>query len=451
MLSRLTQAIILVALLISISHYGHSETDNYESAPILAASKILSPTILNSPDYTIQEQVYNDSYMNNFTVNSNFGVFFATGEMQLENLVHEIKVLKEIEQKYPSQSVAQDAALATGKKIIVAPVHAVEKVVDTVSDPNALKKTITAVPRGVTNLFKFAASTVEAGVDLVSNTNTDTSKSAQKSDSTSVKLNDVTDYVSDKALDLTGYNQAATALMKEYALDPYTQNQRIRSEIRRVAGIQSGVGIAGRFIPSVATISGVGSFNHYVDMAGSVAAYEDPKKLEALNTKVLDAIGKNDQQKASWDDSFKNNQSYTPLTRAILLNNLKLLGDIRGRAGFIQMASNAQDSETAQFYVTASHKLLKLHQQQEALKELVTDVKLPAALSKSNKLYIPLPVDHVVWTKEIAQIFRNFKSRIVQKYKVSSTTVILSGTISPRCSQELKILGADSVLVNQRF
>src|SRR5207244_3342689 len=41
----------------------------YESAPVLSASKILPPELLAGPNHHVEERVYNDGYLNRYTVN----------------------------------------------------------------------------------------------------------------------------------------------------------------------------------------------------------------------------------------------------------------------------------------------------------------------------------------------------------------------------------------------
>ena len=52
---------------------------DFEELPELTASEILKPEILKGPNYTVREPVPTSSGMNQFTIDSEFGVFQADG------------------------------------------------------------------------------------------------------------------------------------------------------------------------------------------------------------------------------------------------------------------------------------------------------------------------------------------------------------------------------------
>ncbi len=431
-----------------------SAEDQFEIPPTLIASKILPKELLKSANHQVAENVSNDGYMNTYRITSPFGEFSARSKLHLESKVYEIAVISEIKKKYPSTTVAKDAALQTGEKILTAPVKAVNKAVDTVSDPEALKKTARAIPGGAKKLFSFAASAVSSGAEYLYDTSKNAFNDEEKDSSSSKKntIGDAVDYISEKALDYSGYNRAVSDLMKEYALNPYTDNEVLLSEIRRIASIKSSIGVSGKFVPGI-PLPVVGSFNSYVGKANSLAAYEDPKKIATLNQKMLDAIGSAEGKKPGWESKFMSNEAYTPITRSILLNNLKLLSGVPGLSSFIESASNAQDREIAGYYMVASTQLLAFHQKREPLQVVVMEANLPAGIGKSGNLFIPIPVDHLVWTKEVSKIFHGFRERVIKKYqvKIKSVEIQLAGTVTKKCQAELKKLGTTQIIENKGY
>jgi hypothetical protein len=59
----------------------------FEELPELKASKILKPELLKGPHYAVRDPVPTSSGMNQFTIDSDFGVFGADGnEMLLQRL-----------------------------------------------------------------------------------------------------------------------------------------------------------------------------------------------------------------------------------------------------------------------------------------------------------------------------------------------------------------------------
>ena len=66
---------------------------DYEELPELKASEILKPEILKGPNYTVREPVPTSSGMNQFTIDSEFGVFQADGNEMLLQRVKEIYMI----------------------------------------------------------------------------------------------------------------------------------------------------------------------------------------------------------------------------------------------------------------------------------------------------------------------------------------------------------------------
>jgi hypothetical protein len=76
------------------------------------------------------------------------------------------------------------------------------------------------------------------------------------------------------------------------------------------------------------------------------------------------------------------------------------------------------------------------------LKRIVTSLYLPAAVTSTKVLYVPLSVDYLFWTSEVAGIFDDFKTRVTLEEKFASVEVRVRGRVSPRARQGLEKLGA---------
>ncbi|MDH3476204.1 MAG: hypothetical protein OEM59_21195, partial [Rhodospirillales bacterium] len=91
----------LAALALSFGVATAAGAVEFERPANRAASKILPAEILTGPHYRIREEVVSYGYMHHFTVDSDFGVFKATGDGALRKLLNEIRAiaaLKEIRQ-----------------------------------------------------------------------------------------------------------------------------------------------------------------------------------------------------------------------------------------------------------------------------------------------------------------------------------------------------------------
>lgn len=448
--------IAALQLLSALFVVANTHAQSYEQPPILAAREALPQTILENKLYTVAPAVTNDGYMNSYTVKSKYGEFTTRGTYFMIKLATEIEVLQFIETNFPTHQVVLAAAGDTAVDIATAPVRATKKVYDTVSDTDKLSSTVKSIPGGVANIFKFAADSV----GTVATTAYDVGKSAvtggkKDSDkSTGSEISKAYSMAEDAALDFIGYNKAYRDIAQVLKVDPFTENTVLRSELVRIASLRTSVRVGSRFVPTL-SIPGIGTASRYLGYAEKTAAYEDPKKVDELNRKVFDALGKGGDKErfAESAKAFFDNDSYTPVMRKVVLDTIKKL-DSAGTSNLeklLEAAAKASSRAIAQFYVLAISKLGELHTKKDPLVTVIRNGTIPAAVSKSGHLYIPLPVDHLVWTEYVAKIFTGVHDTIEPSYGVKQSTILIGGTVSKRCEAELRKLGAEYVKTGVEF
>jgi hypothetical protein len=115
--------------------------------------------------------------------------------------------------------------------------------------------------------------------------------------------------------------------------------------------------------------------------------------------------------------------------------------DVAGRALFIKAALQAKNEPTSLYFVSVAEALEKIDQARP-LKRIVSSLYLPAAVTKTGVLYIPLSVDYLFWTEEVAGIFDDFKTRVMNEEKFSSVEIHVRGKISTRARMALESQGA---------
>ena len=420
----------------------------YESPPTFQADRVLKPKLVKGELFSVGPSVRNDGYLNHFALRSKFGTFDARGTLTLQKRIQELYALEVLEKEFPSSGVASKAVGESAVGIVTGPVRSVQKAYNHVSDKEKLKKTGKSIPGGVANLFGAAASAVSDGATFVY----ETGSSALRGDSegTSAQFDKAGEVIVDAAEKYTGYDKAYRELSRALKIDPYTDNEVLRKELRRVALIQSGVKTGARFAPGLYGIPHVGTVNRYMDRAEEVAAYEDPKKVEALNAKIAEALGEADKNYSAAQKRFFANKYFTPLSRRIVLKNLERLKGVKDVGMFLDMAGRVRSREAAALYISAGESLADYHDKEGRLLSLVSQVVVPAGVTKNGDLIVPLPVDHLVWTKEVATVFKDFEKRVTN-YPVRRSEIRIAGTASPRAIEELKRLGAEDVKQNSGY
>ncbi|HSK31174.1 MAG TPA: hypothetical protein VLA17_14545, partial [Candidatus Limnocylindria bacterium] len=91
-------ALALTALLTMASASKVKAQGGYEPSAILGASKILPPEILAGPNHRVDERVYNDGFLNRYTVLSKFGGIVAVSTPMLRKRIAEVNAMVRMEQ-----------------------------------------------------------------------------------------------------------------------------------------------------------------------------------------------------------------------------------------------------------------------------------------------------------------------------------------------------------------
>ena len=122
----------------------------FEELPELEASEILKPELLKGPHYVVRDPVPTGSGMNQFTIDSDFGVFEADGnEMLLERL-------KEIDAIARLQEVSRTDEFK--KSLLAAAKSPLNSAQNIARDP---AQAISNVPKGIMKFLGRAKETVE--------------------------------------------------------------------------------------------------------------------------------------------------------------------------------------------------------------------------------------------------------------------------------------------------
>ena len=122
----------------------------FEELPELKASEILKPELLKGPHYVVRDPVPTASGMNQFTIDSDFGVFEADGNEML------LQRLKEIDAIARLQEVSRTDEFK--KSLVAAAQSPLNSAKNIARDP---AQAISNVPKGIMKFLGHAKETVE--------------------------------------------------------------------------------------------------------------------------------------------------------------------------------------------------------------------------------------------------------------------------------------------------
>lgn len=415
---------------------------NFEKPVILKASEILAPEIIKGPNHTVSEQVTNDGYFNNYTIKSDFGTFSVEDQALLETRIGEMAALAELD-KFSSSSVFADAAYKAGKGIVLAPVNIVKKTAKTVSDPEKMADTLSAIPEGAEKLFSWVYRQGKNAANAVGDTFSGSSETPKKREtaaeekSTAQAVGDTLDQGAAFGLKYLGYTKRQREWFRKLKVNPYTSNDLLRDEVMRVAGIETAVGTAFKFVPGLGLLGELSTFNTWYERAEKLSLYEDPDSIAKKNQKELVALGVPEELLKC----FAENKAYTPWSRRFISSSLSTLGaEVSGHSNFIRAACKATNEPSTLYFVSVAEALEKRHAR-APIRSIVASTYLPAAMMKDGTLFVPLSVDHLFWTEQVAGFFREFEQQVIKPSKPVRVQVVIRGKTSNRAREALMKLG----------
>lgn len=401
----------------------------FEAPPFnLRASKTTPQHLLRGPYHSIREEVYNDGYFNSYTISSKFGSFSVEGNTLLETRIAELIALAELD-KLSSSSVFLDASYKAGKGILLAPVNVVKKTAETLSDPQKIRDTLSAVPEGAERLFSWVYRQGKSAVNAVSSSNSGSERSTPKESTNKSTVSDTMNKGANLGLKYIGYTKRQLEWFRKLKVNPYTSNQILRDEVMRVAAIETAVGTIFKFVPGLGLLGELNTVNSWYERAERLALYEAPDVIADKNRAELKALGVQDET----IKAFLSNTAYNPWSRRFISNSLTAIGaDVAGHEEFIRSA-NIADNEPTTLYFVAVAEALELRHRRAKLAKIIANGNLPAAISAQGFIYLPLCVDHLFWTAEVAGILSTFKATLAK---------IRAGTASQSTKQKAA-LGAE--------
>jgi len=282
----------------------------YEALPELKASDILKPEFLSGPHYKVREEVPTSSGANQFTIDSDFGVFEANGNEMLVRRINEINAierLKEVSRTDEFKTALEKAAkspMAAAKAIAADPVHS-----------------ITNVPKG---LMKFMGRIGESAKGI-----------GQKHDSR--------DPEGSQLQQVIGFADAKRKVAVSLGVDPYSTNTVLQHELDGIAWAS----FAGGATFSLATLpigGGLGTALTVTEVSGDfndILKEKSPTDLRIMNRRALLDLGATEREA----DRFLNNNAFSPSAQTAFVLNLKSMEDVANRRAFVRLAGETSSSE----------------------------------------------------------------------------------------------------------
>jgi len=375
----------------------------FEELPELKASEILKPELLKGPHYTVREPVPTGSGMNQFTIDSDFGVFEADGnEMLLQRLkeidaIARLQAVSRTDEFKNSLMAAAKSPLNSAKNIARDPAQAISNV------PKGLMKFLGRAKESVENVGKGANDEARDG---------------------------------SRMKDAIGYSDKKRKIALEMGIDPYTTNTVLQKQLDDLAWASW----AGGFSFSVATLPISGAAGAALTVTNVNSTVEDllheksPSELEQINRATFRGMGAS----ASDIDRILHGGAFTPTEATTFAVHLKALKGVANRGAFVKAAAEKSTTEADALFCVYTAALMDQINQKTPIARIVMLHDFPICVAKDGTIILALQWDYAAWTPGAATFTDDVQKLAGKSGQSAHITVDLSGEVSPRLREELQ-------------
>jgi hypothetical protein len=382
-----------------------STPEAFESLPTLNATTILQPQYLAGANFTVQNPVPTYSGSNQYTIDSDYGVFTADGNAMLMRRVAEIQGIAALQAMSQTSEFTQAAAQAAETPLNVAQ--------DLVTNP---LPTIASVPRGILGFLNQAGQAV---------------KNVAEGNQTDLGQGQLVE-------NLSGFSKTKRDLAIKLGVDPYCNNEVFQRELNKVAwpaflgkfAVGLGMGAIG---------GGAGAALHGLNWTATLQDSLRDKSPGELRQMNLGLLTNNMGIAPEAANAFLNNNAISPTTQTLIVAALAQLGNIPGQGKFILQAANSQDE----------HDALAFQQSVQIMAELNNTAPI-ARISHLNGLtvcqtndgtvVVPIQWDYVAWTPMVERFITALKAAHLGA-RATGYLVALTGVVSPMAGEALTTRG----------
>jgi hypothetical protein len=379
----------------------------FEELPVLNASEILRPEILAGPNHKVREPVPTYFGANQFTIDSEFGVFEAKGNEMLVRRINEINAIAQLKDVSRTEEY-KNALVAAAKSPVAAAKNLVNDPVNTISN----------VPKGI---MKFMSRAGESVKNIG-------------------KKNESDDAEGSKVQQLIGFSDTKRKVAIKLGVDPYSTNTVLQHELDGIAWAS----FAGGATFSLATLPVGGGAGAALTVTDVTSSFDDmlreksPTDLKIINRKTLLGLGAN----AKDAERFLNNGAFSPSQQTAFVLNLKSLDGVANRGAFVRTAGETSSDESdAIFCVQTAALMAQIHKNDKPLARITMLGDFPICVAKDGTIIVALQWDYAAWTAGAAGFANDVQKLAAKADKNKNALVALSGQVSSRLREELEKRG----------
>jgi hypothetical protein len=396
-----TPWILLVILLLGSAAWAEPE---YDKPVKLKASDVLPSELLTGPNFKVDETVENDGFLNVYQLSSQWGELTITSTPLLQERIQELNAMAEMEKLKGTEEFEDGVAQAATK--------VGSGVENLVTDPGGSVKKI---GEGVGGVFKSIGGAFSG-------------KGQERGSTEGGDLERI-----------SGFSKTKRQYAERFGVDPYSRNELLQKELSDV----SKAGFLGNKITSMGLGMIGGRAVTVVGAAGNSGNVETlihtlpPDKLREMNRDTLKKMGIGEDLV----DLFTRNTNFTVTEQTSIVNSLDSMVNVEGRAEFVKFAVLTDNPDLASFRTIQAHLYSVYHEKWQKLEKFVHFGEFSCAQAKDSTVVVVAPVDHFLWTEQLADHVTTLNNIILQGNPQGRRVLWITGSFSPLAEKRLKALG----------
>lgn len=376
-----------------------------EAQAVFRASALLPGQSLAGPNYRIEETVRNDGFMNRYTVTVAGKPYTVDGNAMMRIRLAELKALERMEQVEGTDVYKK--AVKTGAK---GPLNTAKGLVTHPID------TVKGAASGVSKFFGSLGHSIFGGA----------SEQEEGVFKTAI-----------------GFAVAKRNFAYKFGIDPYTTFPPVKEVLEEIAwtGTAGGLTVSAAFMGIPGVGGSVVRGTKTTDAMNRLVRDKSPAELKKINARKLKKMNVND----SVAKLFLEHPKFSPTRKTRLVNALAFVG-VYDRQHFIERAILVQDETMAFFMQRWAEMFTAYHIKVKPLARFYRLGKMPIAQRPDGTLIAPLPVDHLLWTEQVAARHAANMRDITTIPGVTGGEIWIEGTVSAAAR---KVLEAQNWVVKE--
>jgi len=139
-------------------------------------------------------------------------------------------------------------------------------------------------------------------------------------------------------------------------------------------------------------------------------------------------------------DRFLQNRLLSPRHQTVIVEGMRALCGVPGRAAFIQYASRADGEDAALLFQEMAELLGGYHRSVAPIQRLEIYLNIPLAYTGNGSAVVLLPIDRLLWTERTSGIATSLARTLPKPLPVQHIEVWMTGDVSDRARDGLQQL-----------